>query len=177
VTESLWGISMALTITRTELAAEELRRAARRAKDNDQARRLLALALVLDGETRTVAARAAGMDRQTLRDWVIRFNAEGVDGLCDRPRSGRPSQLDAAQLAELARLVEDGPNIEVHGVVRWRCVDLQAEIKTRFNVEVSERHVGRILKRLRFTRLSVRPRHPQADEAAQQAFKKTSPRW
>ena len=81
-------------------------------------------------------------------------------------------------MAELAQLVEAGPDIEVHRVVRWRCVDLQAEIRRRFNVEVSERHVGRLLKRLKFTRLSVRPRrHPQADAAAQEAFKKTLPPW
>jgi transposase len=168
---------MALAITRTEPSASELRGEARRTKDSDQARRLLALALVLEGASRTAAARAAGMDRQTLRDWVIRYNAEGVDGLRDRPRSGRRPQLGAAQLAELARLVEEGPDVNVHRVVRWRCVDLQAEIKARFAVEVSERHVGRILKRLKFTRLSVRPRHPQADEAAQQTFKKTSLTW
>lgn len=100
---------------------------------------------------------------------------KGVDGLCDRPRPGRPGQLTAAQLAELERLVEAGPDIGVHGVVRWRCVDLQAEIERRFAVAVSERHVGRLLKRLGFTRLSVRPRHPEADEVAQAAFKKTSP--
>ena len=102
--------------------------------------------------------------------------AEGVEGLCDRARSGRPPRLSEAQLVELARLVEAGPDPARHGVVRWRCVDLRAEIKLRFEVEISERHVGRLLKRLGFTRLSVRPRHPQADEAAQQAFKKTSPR-
>jgi len=168
---------MVLAITRVELSATDLRAAARRTQDSDQARRLLALALVLEGSSRTEAARAAGMDRQTLRDWVVRFNDEGVDGLRDRPRPGRPAQLDATQLAELARLVEDGPDIAVHGVVRWRCADLQAQIKQRFDVEVSERHVGRLLKRLKFTRLSVRPRHPQADEAAQEAFKKTSPPW
>ena len=168
---------MVLAITRVELSATDLRAAARRTQDSDQARRLLALALVLEGSSRTEAARAAGMDRQTLRDWVVRFNDEGVDGLRDRPRPGRPAQLDATQLAELARLVEDGPDIAVHGVVRWRCADLQAQIKQRFDVEVSERHVGRLLKRLKFTRLSVRPCHPQADEAAQEAFKKTSPPW
>ncbi len=166
---------MAVAITRTDLSAEELRGAGRRTKDSDQARRLLALALVLDGASRMAAARAAGMDRQTLRDWVHRYNAEGVEGLCDRARSGRPPRLSEARLAELAGLVEAGPDVAVHGVVRWRCVDLRAEIKRRFEVEISERHVGRILKRLRFTRLSVRPRHPRADEAAQQAFKKTSP--
>jgi transposase len=100
-----------------------------------------------------------------------------VEGLRDRPRPGRPGQLSAAQLAELARLVEAGPDIDVHGVVRWRCVDLQAQIKQRFEVEISERHVGRLLKRLKFTRLSVRPRHIEVDEAAQEAFKKTLPNW
>ncbi len=167
---------MAVAITRTELSARELRAEARRTKDSYQARRLLALALVLDGASRRAAARAAGMDRQTLRDWVHRYNAEGVEGLCDRARSGRPPRLSEAQLAELAQLVEAGPEAARHGVVRWRCLDLRAEIKARFEVEISERHVGRLLKRLGFTRLSVRPRHPQADEAAQQAFKKTLPR-
>ena len=168
---------MALSITRTEHSAAELRGEARRTKDSDQARRLLALALVMEGAARTAAARSAGMDRQTLRDWVIRYNREGVDGLRDRPRPGRPSQLDDRQLAELAQLVEAGPDIDVHRVVRWRCADLQTEIKRRFDVAVSERHVGRLLKRLKFTRLSVRPRHPQADAAAQETFKKTSPLW
>ena len=97
---------MAIAITRTELSADGLRAAARGTKDSDQARRLLALALVLDGASRTAAARAAGMDRQTLRDWVHRYNAEGIEGLCDRPRSGRPAQLCEAELAELADLVE-----------------------------------------------------------------------
>ena len=168
---------MALAITRTEHSAAALRREARRTKDSDQARRLLALALVMEGASRTVAARTAGMDRQTLRDWVVRYNEEGVAGLCDRPRPGRPGQLNDGQLAELAELVEAGPDINVHRVVRWRCADLQAEIKLRFDVEVSERHVGRLLKRLKFTRLSVRPRHPQADEVAQETFKKTSLPW
>ena len=167
---------MALAITRTDLSAEELRGAARQTKDTYQARRLLALAMVLDGASRTAAAEAAGMDRQTLRDWVHRYNAEGVEGLRDRPRPGRPPRLSAAQMAELAGLVEAAPDPARHGVVRWRCVDLQAEIKRRFGVEISERHVGRLLKRLGFSRLSVRPRHPKADAAAQRAFKKTSPR-
>ena len=139
---------MAVAITRTDLSTEELRGAARRTTDTYQARRLLALALVVDGASRTAAARAAGMERQTLRDWVHRYNAEGVEGLCDRARSGRPPRLSEAQLVELARLVEAGPDPARHGVVRWRCVDLRAEIKLRFEVEISERHVGRLLKRL-----------------------------
>ena len=167
---------MAVAITRDELSSDALRLAARRAKDSAQARRLLALAQVIDGGSRREAARAGAMDRQTLRDWVHRYNAEGIEGLCDRPRSGRPPQLSDAQLAELACLVEAGPELAVQRVVRWRCVDLQGEIKARFGVEISERHVGRLLKRLKFTRLSVRPRHPRADEVAQQDFKKTSPR-
>jgi transposase len=168
---------MALAITRTDLSAEDLRAEARRSRDGDQACRLLALAFVLEGARRGVAARAGGMDRQTLRDWVIRYNEAGVAGLCDLPRSGRRPRLNAAQRAELAQLVEDGPTVEEHGVVRWRCVDLQAQIKDRFDVDLSERQIGRILGELKFTRLTVRPRHPQTDEAAQQAFKKTSPPW
>lgn len=148
---------MALTITRHDCSVGELPLAARRAKDSDQARRLLAIALVLVGASRTEAARVTGMDRQTLRDWVIRYNAEGVEGLHDRRRPGRPGRLTATQLAELARLGEDGPDIAVHGVVRWRCVDLQAESERRFDIAVSERHVGRLLKRLAFTRLQVAP--------------------
>jgi len=168
---------MALAITRSEHSAAALRREARRTKDSDQARRLLAVALVMEGASRTAAARSGGMDRQTLRDWVIRYNEEGVAGLRDRSRPGRPGQLNDGQLDELARLVEAGPDVHVHRVVRWRCADLRTEIKLRFDVEVSERHVGRLLKRLKFTRLSVRPRHPQADDAAQAAFKKTLPAW
>lgn len=168
---------MALAITRTEHSAKELRLAARRTKDTWQARRLLAIALVLKGASRTEAARAAGMERQTLRDWVIRYNEEGIEGLRDRPRSGRPPRLSPEQFGELEQLVEDGPDVTVHKVVRWRCVDLKLEIKSRFGVELAERQIERILKRLMFTRLSVRPRHPKADEATQQAFKKTSPPW
>ena len=167
---------MTLAITRDDLSADEMRVVARRVKHSSQARRLLALAQVLDGHGREEASRACGMQRQTLSDWVHRYNAEGVEGLCDRPRSGRRPRLSEAQLAELAGLVEAGPDLAVHGVVRWRCLDLREEIKARFGVEVSERHVGRLLKRLEFTRLTVRPRHPKADEAAQLAFKKTSPR-
>jgi transposase len=117
------------------------------------------------------------MDRQTLRDWVHRYNEEGMEGLIDRPRPGRPSRLSEDQKAELAELIEEGPDVEVHGVVRWRCVDLKGEIKARFDVDLSERQVERLLKQQDFVRLSVRPRHPQADEAAQEAFKKTSPAW
>ena len=167
---------MALAITRDDFAADELRAAARRCKDPRQACRILAIALVLEGASRQDAAHAAGMDRQTLRDWVHRYNADGLDGLLDKPRSGRPPQLKEAQLRKLDALIEQGPDVAVHKVVRWRCVDLKEVIKDRFDVEISERHVGRILKGRGFRRLSVRPRHPKSDEATQAAFKKTSRR-
>jgi transposase len=117
------------------------------------------------------------MDRQTLRDWVHRYNAEGLAGLRDRPRSGRKPRLTPEQEAELAAAVERGPDPERDGVVRWRRVDLRALIEARFAVRLHERSVGKVLRRLGFARLSVRPKHPKADEAAQEAFKKASPRW
>src|SRR5213080_4758631 len=168
---------MTVAITRKELGAVELRREARRCRDTAASRRMLALALVLEGSSREEAARAAGMDRQTLRDWVHRYNAEGLDGLRDRPRSGRRPRLTPGQEAELVTAVERGPDPDRDGVVRWRRVDLQALIEARFAVRPHERTVGKVLRRLGFTRLSVRPRHPKADEAAQEAFKKASPSW
>jgi transposase len=168
---------MTVGITRKELGAVELRRAAGRCRDARAACRMLALALVLEGGSREAAARAAGMDRQTLRDWVHRYNAEGLAGLRDRPRSGRRSRLTPEQGAELAAVAERGPDPERDGVVRWRRVDLQALIERRFAVRLHERTVGKLLHRLGFARLSVRPKHPKADEAAQAVFKKASPRW
>lgn len=166
---------MTVMVTRTGLSAAELRSLARRASDVAQARRLLAVASVLEGASRTQAAEAAGMTRQTLRDWVHRYNEEGADGLLDRRRPGRPGRLGEAQLKELDALVEKGPDIAAHGVVRWRCADLQSVIAQTFAVTMSERHVGRMLRKRGFTRLSARPCHPKTDEAAQEAFKKTSP--
>jgi transposase len=167
---------MTVMVRRIDLSADELRSLARRARDVAQARRLLAVASVLEGASRTQAAEAAGMMRQTLRDWVHRYNEEGPDGLLDRRRPGRPGRLSKAQLKELDALVEKGPDIAEHGVVRWRCVDLQSVIAQTFEVTMSERHVGRMLRKRGFTRLSARPHHPKTDEAAQEAFKKTSPR-
>ena len=167
---------LAVKLERVDLSVSDLRQAACRVADPTQARRLLAIALVLDGWSRTDAARAAGMDRQTLRDWVHRYNGEGVEGLRDRPRSGRPPQLKPEHIAELEQWVEAGPDVAVDGVVRWRCVDLRDRLAERFEVALSERSVARILNKRGFRRLSARPRHPKADEAAQDAFKKTSPK-
>jgi transposase len=168
---------MTVAVTRRELGAVELRREARRCRDTAASRRMLALALVLEGSSREEAARAAGMDRQTLRDWVHRYNAEGPAGLRDRPRSGRKPRLTPGQEAELAAAVERGPDPDRDGVVRWRRIDLEALIETRFAVRLHERSVGKVLRRPGFARLSVRPRHPKADEAAREAFKKASPSW
>ena len=168
---------MTVTVTRRELSAAELRREAVRCRGAAAARRMLALALVLEGGSREAAARAAGMDRQTLRDWVHRYNAEALAGLHDRPRSGRKPRLTPEQMAELDKVVEQGPDPETDGVVRWRRVDLKALIKARFDVDLHERSVGKVLRRLGFARLSVRPRHPKADEAAQAAFRQASPSW
>src|SRR3954453_13981517 len=169
--------AMTVAVTRRELGAGELRREAGRCRDARAARRMLAPALVLEGASREEAARAAGMDRQTLRDWVHRYNEEGLDGLSDRRRPGPRPRLTPEQEAELATVVERGPDPERDGVGRWRRTDLKALIEARFAVRPHERTVGKVLCRLAFPRLSVRPKHPEADEAAQAAFKKASPRW
>lgn len=157
----------AVEITRVELSAAELRRAATRSRDADAARRMLAIALVLEGKSRQEAAETCGMDRQTLRDWVIRYNAEGLAGLSDRVPPGPAFRLSPEQMAALSEIVEAGPDPAVDHVVRWRRVDLRRVISERFGVELHERTVGKLLHRLGFARLSVRPKHPKTDPAAQ----------
>ncbi len=169
---------MAVEITRDDLTSGELRQAAVRTSDSDAARRMLALALVLDGKERTEAAESCGMDRQTLRDWVHRYNAGGLEGLSNRTSPGRPSRLTPEQEAEVARLVEAGPDPAEHGgLVRWRRVDLRDVIAAKFGVALHERTVGKLLRKLGFAKLSARPAHPKGDAAARQAFKKTSATW
>ena len=97
------------------------------------------------------------MDRQTLRDWVHRYNAEGIAGLTDAPRTGRPPVLTGEQMAELKRLVLTGPDPARDGVVRWRCIDLRDRIADRFAVEVHERTVGKLLRRMGLSRVQPRP--------------------
>src|SRR3954471_1868216 len=167
---------MTVVVTRKEPGAAELRREAGRCRDARAARRMLALALVLEGASRETAARCAGMDRQTLRDWVHRYNAEGLAGLHDRRRPGPRPRLSPEQEAELVTAVERGPDPDRDGVVRWRRVDLRALIEARFAVRLHERTVGKVLRGFGLPRLSVRPRHPKADEAAQEAFKKVAHR-
>jgi len=159
---------------RTDYSASEVRRLARSSKDANQNRRLLSLAAVLDGMSRSDAARVGGMDRQTLRDWVHRFNASGPDGLKDAWYGGPSSRLSPAQKAELARVVETGPDPATDGVVRWRRVDLKRVIEQRFGVVYHERHVGRLLDELGFSHMSARPRHPAQDSEIIDMYKKTS---
>ena len=163
---------VSVAITRTELDSTGLRAAAAGSSDAKQARRLLALAMVLDGPPRSLAAQAGGMDRQTLRDWVHRYNAHGVAGLRDVRNKGRAPALSAEQMRELEGLILTGPDLKQDGVVRWRCVELRSQIKTRFAVELHERTVGKLLRRLGMTRLQPRPFHPKSDAAAQEAYKK-----
>ena len=165
-----------IEITRLELTAAGLRAAAGKSRDAKAARRMLALALVLEGVDRARAAEACGMDRQTLRDWVHRYNAEGLAGLSDRWKGVRVPALAPDQMAELGAWVEAGPNPEKDGVVRWRRQDLRARIAAAFGVEVHERTVGKYLAALGYRRLSVRPQHPRTDPGAQETFKKTSAR-
>ena len=168
---------MTVAITRTELGAADLRAAATQSKDTAAARRMLALALVMEGYGRSEAARAAGMDRQTLRDWVHRYNESGLAGLHNAPERGRPPRkLTPEQEATVAEWVRLGPRAE-HKVVRWRCIDLRDEIARAFAVQLHERTVGKLLVRLNFAHVSVRPRHPEQDGAAQEAHKKTIPNW
>jgi len=160
---------------RNDFEADELRCMARTVKDANQARRLLALAAIYDGMDREEAARIGGMDRQTLRDWVHRFNAQGPDGLINTKPTGRPSRLSAEQKEELCRLVEAGPDPQKDGVVRWRCADLKRVLGERFGVDLSAVRLGRVLKDLGFSHISARPRHPAQNPQAISAFKKTFP--
>jgi transposase len=135
----------------------------------------LALAAVYGGMSRAEAARVGGMDRQTLRDWAHRFNADGPEGLTDRPRAGRPGQLTDAQMRELAEIVETGPDPAVDGVVRWRRVDLKRVVEERFGVVYAERTISDLLARLSFSYITGRPQHPRQDPQVLEAFKKNSP--
>jgi transposase len=166
-----------LEITRTDHTSAELRGLSNRCADGAQVRRILALAMVLEGRSRTEAAELNGMDRQTLRDWVHRYNEAGIGGLKSRRRPGRAPLLTPLQKAELLDLVTAGPDPEINGVVRWRCVDLRAEVERRFSVKVHVNTIGVWLHELGLTRLQPRPYHPKKAPEAESAFKKTSPVW
>jgi transposase len=157
---------------REDYSAAEHRALARRSKTVHQSRRLLSLAAVRDGMDRGAAAKIGGMDRQTLRDWVHRFNRSGLEGLVDNWTQGPKPRLSAEQLAQLAQIVEAGPDREQDGVVRWRRLDLKRVIAERFGVDFHPRYIGELLKKLGFCHISARPRHPAQDERTVEAFKK-----
>ncbi len=166
------GAAIAL---RDDFDGSGLRRLARSAKDVGQSRRCLALAEIYDGGTRSDAARMSGVGLQVIRDWVLRFNCAGTDGLIDRKASGPSSKLNDTQRRALARIVENGPIPATHGVVRWRLKDLVEWIWEEFRIALDETTVGRELKVLGFAKISARPRHYAQNELAIEDFKKTSP--
>src|SRR4051795_8352480 len=160
---------------RTDFDAHALRAIARTTKDGPQARRLLALAAIYDGATRTAAARIGGVTVQIVRDWVVKFNAHGPEGLINRKPPGQPSKLTDTHRAALQAIVEQGPIPAIHGVVRWRLVDLIAWIWEEFRITISKQTLSRELRAMNDRKLSARPRHHAKNEAAVAAFKKTSP--
>jgi len=163
---------------RDDFDAAVLRWEARRSRDAAQARRLLALAAIYDGVSRGYAARVGGVTLQIVRDWVLRFNAEGPAGLADRKAPGATPKLDDAQRRALVERVEEGPIPAIHGVVRWRLVDLTQWVWEEFRVCVSPQTLSRELRGLGYRKLSARPRHHAQDPETLEAFKKTSPpRW
>ncbi len=151
-----------------------LRRLAKASRDAGQSRRLLALAEIYDGGRRTDAARLGDVGPQVIRDWVLRFNAQGPDGLIDGKAPGRPRKLNDRQRQALARIVESGPIPAIHGVVRWRRKDLALWIFEEFRISLEESSVGRELRALGFRKISARPRHKGQNEFAVEDFKKTS---
>jgi transposase len=163
---------------RTDFDANALRAIARKTKDGPQARRLLALAAIYDGATRTEAARIGGVTVQIVRDWVVKFNAHGPEGLINRKPPGQPSKLTDAHRAALQAIIEQGPIPAVHGVVRGRLIDLIQWLWEEFRLSLSKQTLSRELRAMNYRKLSARPRHHAKSEAAVAAFKKTSrPAW
>lgn len=161
---------------RADFDTDRVRAAARRSKDGPQARRLLALAAVYEGSTRTDAARIGGVTLQIVRDWVVKFNAHGPEGLIDRKAPGQPRRLNDEHRAALAAIIESGPIPAIHGVVRWRIVDLCQWVWEEFRVIVAKQTLSRELRTMGYRKLSARPRHHAQAAGAIEDFKKVSPR-
>ena len=161
---------------RVDFDAVQLRGLARKTKDGPQARRLLALAAIYDGATRTEAAKIGGVGLQIIRDWVLRFNTRGPDGLLDGKSPGQPPRLNGAQRQAIGLMIENGPISAVHGVVRWRLVDLAQWIFEEFRITIAKQTLSRELRAMGYRKLSARPRHHAQPEGVVEAFKKASPR-
>src|ERR1700722_15518075 len=160
----------------SDFDGSQLRGLAKKTKDGPQARRLLALAAIYVGATRTEAAKIGGVGLQIVRDWVVRFNARGPDGLLDGKAPGQPSKLNDAQRQAIARMIEGGPVPAVHGVVRWRRLDLAQWVFEEFRITVAKQTLSRELRAMGYRKLSARPRHHAQAAGAVEDFKKTSQR-
>jgi transposase len=165
----------AATALRTDFTGSELRQLARYTRDANQARRLLALAVIYDGGSRSEAARVGGVGLQIIRDWVLRFNAEGPEGMIDRKAPGPTPRLSAEHRAALAAAIESGPIPAIHGVVRWRLIDLCQWLWEEFRVSVARQTLSRELRTLGYRKLTARPRHHAQAAGAIEHFKKVSP--
>jgi len=161
---------------RRDFDASQLRGLAKKTKDGPQARRLLALAAIYDGAKRGEAAKIGGVTLQIIRDWVLRFNARGPDGLLDGKSPGQPSKLNDIQRQAVARMIESGPIPAIHGVVRWRLIDLAQWIFEEFRISIAKQTLSRELRAMGYRKLSARPRHHAQAEGVIDNFKKTSPR-
>jgi transposase len=159
---------------RTDYDASGLRGLARQSRDANQARRLLALAVIYDGGSRSDAAKTLGVTLQIVRDWVLRFNAQGPEGLFDRKAKGARPKLNAEQKQVLVQKLEQGPIPAVDGVVRWRLIDLVGWIYDEWGISIAENSLSRIVRDLGYRKLSARPKHHGQNEYALDAFKKTS---
>ncbi len=162
-------------LLRGDFDGTQLRLLARQTRDADQARRLLALASIYDGNSRTDAARLGSETVQIVRDWVVRFNDRGPDGLLNGKAPGKPSLLNDEQRTALAQAIERGPTPYLDGVVRWRLCDLAQWIWAEFRISVSEETLGRQVRAMGYRKLSAHPRHHAQDTDAAETFKKTSP--
>ena len=167
------GISL-----RTDFDGDGLRRLARQTKDAAQVRRLLALASIYDGGSRSDAARLGNVTLQIVRDWVVRFNERGPQGLINGKAPGPQSRLNDQQRAALAQAIERGPTPYLDGVVRWRLCDLAQWLWEEFRVSVSEQTLSREVRAMGYRKLAVRPKHHAQDPQAIEGFKKASlPQW
>src|SRR5271157_453437 len=161
---------------RDDFDAAALRQLAKNSKNGPQIRRLLAVAAIYDGATRTEAAKIGGVGLQIVRDWVLRFNARGLDGLLDGKSPGQPSKLNDSQRQAIARMIESGPIPAIHGVVRWRLIDLAQWIFEEFRITIAKQTLSRELRAMGYRKLSARPRHHAQVAGVIEDFKKTSPR-
>jgi putative transposase len=166
---------MAAIPLRADFDGNQLRLLAKKAKDGPQARRLLSLASIYDGGSRSEAARIAGVTLQVIRDWVLRFNARGPDGLTNGKAPGQPSRLTAAHRTALAAIVESGPTPAIHGVVRWRILDLCQWLFEEHRVTISKQTLSRELRAMGYRKLSARPRHHAQRPGVIEEFKKNCP--